>query len=155
MNGGDDSAAAADELARAQDLARRYRCEFINLFNFQLPRDIFKKVPVELMFRYNFVPLAETGDGRIAIAVADPSQLMLIDEISLLLGKRIITRVATLAQINMILNKVEANRIDENPTQIDDPSPDDLFGPSDPDTPICAPLKPKPHPRFRGCNGCS
>ncbi len=59
------------------------------------------------MFRYNFVPLAEMPDGRIAIAVADPSQLLLLDEITLLLGKRIVARVATLAQINTILNRVD------------------------------------------------
>jgi hypothetical protein len=38
------------------------------------------------MFRYNFVPLEEMQDGRIAIAVADPSQLLMFDEISLLLA---------------------------------------------------------------------
>jgi hypothetical protein len=37
------------------------------------------------MSRYSFVPLEETHDGGLVIAVADPSQLMLLDEISLLL----------------------------------------------------------------------
>jgi len=62
------------------------------------------------MFRYNFVPLEETEDGRLAIAIADPSQLMMIDEISLLLGKRIVTKVATLAQISEILKKTEQSK---------------------------------------------
>jgi type IV pilus assembly protein PilB len=62
------------------------------------------------MFRYNFVPLEETADGRLAIAIADPSQLMMIDEISLLLGKRIVTKVATLAQISEILKKTEQSK---------------------------------------------
>jgi len=62
------------------------------------------------MFRYSFVPLEETADGRLAIAIADPSQLMMIDEISLLLGKRIITKVATLAQISEILKKTEQSK---------------------------------------------
>ena len=52
------------------------------------------------MFRYNFVPLEETADGKLAIAIADPSQLMMIDEISLLLQKRIVTKVSTLKQIS-------------------------------------------------------
>ena len=81
------------DLERAQDVARRYRCEFIDLTDFQLHHELFKKIPVELMFRYHFVPLEETADGRLAIAIADPSQLMMIDEISLLLGKRIVTKV--------------------------------------------------------------
>jgi type II secretory ATPase GspE/PulE/Tfp pilus assembly ATPase PilB-like protein len=100
----------ATETDRAQDIARRYRCEFIDLNGFQLQHDLFKKVPVDLMFRYNFVPLEETRDGKLAIAIADPSQLMMIDEISLLLGQRIITKVSTLKQISDILKKTEQSQ---------------------------------------------
>src|SRR6202049_3053763 len=111
-NGGARLAPAphVDDLAKAQDIARRYRCEFVDLHNFQLHHDLFKKIPVDLMFRYNFVPLNETEDGRLAIAIADPSQLMMIDEISLLLGKRILTKVSTLAQISEILKKTEQSK---------------------------------------------
>ncbi|HVZ60850.1 MAG TPA: GspE/PulE family protein [Terriglobales bacterium] len=97
----------ADEISRAKDLARRYRCEFLDLRNTHLHPELFRKIPVDLMFRYNFVPLEELADGRLAIAMADPSQLMMIDEISLLLGTRIVTRVATLSQISDILKKTE------------------------------------------------
>ena len=100
----------ADELENAQDVARRYRCEFVDLHNFQLHHDLFKNIPVHLMFRYNFIPLEETADGRLAIAIADPSQLMMIDEISMLLRKRIITKVSTLAQISEILKKTEQSK---------------------------------------------
>jgi type IV pilus assembly protein PilB len=99
-----------DDLERARDVARRYRCEFIDLTDFQLHHDLFEKIPVHLMFRYNFVPLNETSDGRLAIAIADPSQLMMIDEISLLLGKRIVTKVSTLKQISEILKKTEQSK---------------------------------------------
>src|SRR5580704_15528993 len=98
------------ESDRAQDIARRYRCEFVDLNDFQLQHELFKKVPVDLMFRYNFVPLEETRDGKLAIAIADPSQLMMIDEISLLLGKRIVTKVSTLKQISDILKKTEQSQ---------------------------------------------
>ncbi len=99
-----------DEREKAQDIARRYRCEFVDLNDFQLHHDLFKKIPVDLMFRYNFVPLEDTADGRLAIAIADPSQLMMIDEISLLLGKRIVTKVSTLKQISDILKKTEQSQ---------------------------------------------
>src|SRR5215469_13910192 len=95
---------------RAQDIARRYRCEFVDLNDFQLQHELFKKIPVDLMFRYNFIPLEETRDGKLAIAIADPSQLMMIDEISLLLGKRIVTKVSTLKQISDILKKTEQSK---------------------------------------------
>src|SRR5271154_3966298 len=105
-----EAATAGDELERARDIARRYRCEFIDLSDFQLHHDLFEKIPVHLMFRYNFVPLEETADGRLAIAIADPSQLMMIDEISLLLKQRIVTKVSTQKQISDILKKTEQSQ---------------------------------------------
>src|SRR5208282_800802 len=111
--GGNGTAAPgthSEELEKAQDIARRYRCQFVDLHNFNLHHDLFKTIPVHLMFRYNFVPLEETADGRLAIAIADPSQLMMIDEISLLLSKRIVTKVSTLAQITEILKKTEQSK---------------------------------------------
>jgi type IV pilus assembly protein PilB len=109
-NGGRPAQVRPDDFEKAQDVARRYRCEFVDLHNFQLHHDLFKKIPVDLVFRYNFVPLDETQDGRLAIAIADPSQLMMIDEISLLLGKRIVTKVSTLSQISEILKKTEQSK---------------------------------------------
>jgi type II secretory ATPase GspE/PulE/Tfp pilus assembly ATPase PilB-like protein len=113
-NGGKVASVAPEkpltEAERAQDTARRYRCEFVDLNDFQLQHELFKKVPVDLMFRYNFIPLEETRDGKLAIAIANPSQLMMIDEISLLLGKRIVTKVATLKQISDILKKTEQSQ---------------------------------------------
>src|SRR5450755_2432426 len=105
-----EAATIPGELDRARDIARRYRCEFIDLTDFQLHHDLFEKIPVHLMFRYSFVPLDETADGRLAIAIADPSQLMEIDEISLLLGKRIVTKVSTLKQISDILKKADQSK---------------------------------------------
>jgi type IV pilus assembly protein PilB len=109
-NGQAGTGTHASELEHAKDIARRYRCEFVDLHDFQLHHDLFTKIPPRLMFSYNFVPLEETPDGRLAIAIADPSQLMMIDEISLLLGKRIVTKVATLAQITEILKKTEQSK---------------------------------------------
>jgi type IV pilus assembly protein PilB len=111
VNGGNGSSMSiADELAHAQDLARRYRCEFVDLKNFHIQHELFRKIKVDLMFRYNFVPLQETQDGRLVIAIADPSQLMMIDEISLNLGRRIVTKVATLSQISDVLKKTEQSQ---------------------------------------------
>ncbi len=110
VNGGNGNVSVADELAQAQDMARRYRCEFVDLKNFHIQHELFRKIKVDLMFRYNFVPLQETQDARLVIAIADPSQLMMIDEISLNLGRRIVTKVATLTQISDVLKKTEQSQ---------------------------------------------
>jgi len=94
---------------KARDMAARYRCEFVDLRDYHLDAELFKTVPVDLMFRYNFVPL-EQNDSTLAIAIADPSKLMMIDEIGLLLNRRIKTKVATLVQISEILKKTEQSQ---------------------------------------------
>jgi type IV pilus assembly protein PilB len=99
----------AEEEARASELARRYRCEFLDLRQFHLDANLLRKVPVELMFRYNFVPLEEKS-GQMVIAIADPSRLMMMDEIGWQLGRRIKAKVATLSQINDILKKSEQSQ---------------------------------------------
>ena len=104
---GDDT---IDQEVRARDLARRYRCEFVDLRDFHIQHDLFRKIPVDLMFHYNFVPLEETAEGWLVVAVADPSQLSMVDEIGLRLGRRIRTKVATLAQISDILKKTEQSQ---------------------------------------------
>jgi type II secretory ATPase GspE/PulE/Tfp pilus assembly ATPase PilB-like protein len=94
---------------KARDMAARYRCEFVDLRDYHLDAELFKTVPVDLMFRYNFVPL-EQNDSTLSIAIADPSKLMMIDEIGLLLNRRIKTKVATLVQISEILKKTEQSQ---------------------------------------------
>jgi type IV pilus assembly protein PilB len=98
-----------DEQGRAEQLARRYRSELVDLKNFRIQHDLFKTVPVELMFRYNFVPL-ELNEDHLVIAVSDPSKLMVLDEIAGLLGQRISVRVATLSQITDLLKKTEQSQ---------------------------------------------
>jgi type IV pilus assembly protein PilB len=102
-----DNAALAEEESRA--LAERYRYEFIDLSRVQIDNELFRSIPVELMFRYNFVPVKLTH-GALEIAIADPRQLPTLDDISLLLGKKIRIKVATLKQINDLLKKTEQSQ---------------------------------------------
>ena len=98
-----------DDRAQAESLARRYCAEFVDLKNFKIQHDLLRTVPVELMFRYNFVPIEQQGDALV-IAVSDPSRLMILDEIAGLLAHRIIARVATLSQITDLLKKTEQSQ---------------------------------------------
>jgi type IV pilus assembly protein PilB len=102
-NSGDDR--SNDE--RSRDLARQYDREFVGLTGFRIPGSLLKKVPLELISRYNFVPLEEMQDGKLAIAIADPSQILMIDELELLLCRQIVTKVSTLKQISDTLARTE------------------------------------------------
>ena len=74
-----------------------------------IDHDLFRSIPVDLMFRYNFVPL-HAQNGTLDIALADPRNLNLIDELSLLLNKKLRVKVATLSQIADLLKKTEQSQ---------------------------------------------
>src|SRR5450432_4233083 len=78
---------------QARRLAERYRCAFVDLREQRIDPELFRSIPAEMMFRYNFVPL-ESHDSTLVIAMADPSQLQQTDELSLLLGRRLLIKVA-------------------------------------------------------------
>src|ERR1017187_2009611 len=81
VGGGNGSPVATqDEVEHGKELAQRYRCEFVDLKNFHIQHELFRKIPVDLMFRYNFVPLEDKPEGPLLIATADPSKLMMIDD---------------------------------------------------------------------------
>ncbi len=99
----------AAEREHARRLAERYRCPFIDLLEQRIDPELVRSIPAELMFRYNFVPL-ESRDSVLVVAMADPSQLQLTDELSLLLGKRLQIKVATASQIGDLLKRTEQSQ---------------------------------------------
>ena len=97
------------ETAQAQTIARRYRCEFVDLKTAKIDHELFRTVPVDLMFRYHFVPL-QAHNGSLEIALSDPTQIVQIDELSVLLSKKLRIRVATYSQISDLLKKTEQSQ---------------------------------------------
>lgn len=97
------------ERERTLRLAARYRCPFIDLFEQRIDPELFRSIPAELMFRFNFVPLAATSES-LSIAVADPSHVLLSDELPLLLGKKLNVKVATPTQIGDLLKRTEQSQ---------------------------------------------
>ena len=61
--------------AHAQHLAERYHYEFVELKGVHLDLELFHSIQVDLMFRYNFVPLRVEGSSLV-VAMADPSDLV-------------------------------------------------------------------------------
>jgi type IV pilus assembly protein PilB len=101
--------AATTELTEAQAVAARYRCDFVDLRDGAIEHDLFRSIPVDLMFRYNFVPL-KAQNGTLEIALADPRNLNTIDELGLLLHKKLRVKVATASQIADLLKKTEQSQ---------------------------------------------
>jgi type IV pilus assembly protein PilB len=97
------------EAEQARSLAARYRCEFVDLTTAKIDHELFRSIPVDLMFRYNFVPM-HAENGTLEIALADPRNLNLIDELAILLNKKLRVKVATLSQISDLLKRTEQSQ---------------------------------------------
>jgi len=101
----------------ARKLAERYRCGFIDLSEQRIDPELFRTIPADLMFRYNFVPLV-ANNNTLVIAVADPGMVILSDELPLLLGKKLAYKVATARQIGDLLKRTEqSQRVLEQATE--------------------------------------
>jgi type IV pilus assembly protein PilB len=113
-------ASAAEELQEqeyARKLAERYRYTFIDLREQRIDPELIRTISADLMFRYNFVPL-ETHNNVLAIAAADPGLVQSSDELPLLLGKKLLIRVATARQIADVLKRTEqSQRVLEQATE--------------------------------------
>src|SRR5437899_2253834 len=105
------------ERERTRRLAERYRCAFVDLREQRIDPELFRNIPADLMFRFNFVPL-EAHNNALVVAVADPSQVLLSDELQLLLGRKLIIKVATATQIGDLLKRTEqSQRVLEQATE--------------------------------------
>ena len=112
-----DGADAVNEREFARKLASRYRCGFVDLSEQHIDPELFRTIPADLMFRYNFVPL-EVQNNSLSIAVSDPSLVLLSDELPLLLGKKLAIKVATARQIGDLLKRTEqSQRVLEQATE--------------------------------------
>lgn len=98
-----------DDLVKAQKLAERLGLPFEDLSSFRVDPELLRHVPVEVMLRYQFVPLEREGDV-VAIAMADPSDVLMVDEVELVLGSPVEVRVAPRNRIAEILEKSESTQ---------------------------------------------
>jgi type IV pilus assembly protein PilB len=106
-----------DEVARARKLAERYRLEFVDMDEFRINQELFRSIPADLMLRYGFVPYRREGNALV-IVVSDPTDLPMIDEVSVVLGTPVKVTVGVATSIQSILKKSESSqRVLEDATQ--------------------------------------
>jgi len=97
------------ERQEAEEFAARYGLEFVDMTHFRIENDLFRKVPFDLMLRYGFLP-SEQLAGRLAVVMADPSDVVKIDEMELLLGQPVEVRIGVRSAIDEILQKSESTQ---------------------------------------------
>ena len=97
----------------AKDLARRYRYPYIDLLSpadsLPIQEGLVNEVSVELMVRFQFVPLRR-DENRLHVAIADPTDLERLDELAQALGTRIALYVTTSNAIQTMLSRGDSTQ---------------------------------------------
>ena len=110
-----EGVSSAQEAAR--ELAGAYGFDFVDLQAFRIDNDLFRQVPFEMMLRHEFLP-QEQLPGRLAIVMADPTDVTRVDAIEMQLGQPVEPRVGASVLISEILQKSEsAQRVLDEATE--------------------------------------
>jgi type IV pilus assembly protein PilB len=92
----------------AQALAAQYGMAYDPLTGFRVDQEFYASVSVKLMRRHPFVPLKEC-DGVLTIAIPDPSNLLALDELELLLNRPVVYVVSPRSAILAAIERSEGS----------------------------------------------
>lgn len=94
------------EEEETKKLAKRYNVPYLDLSSYSLSRELVQSIPVDFLYRLNFVPL-EKNEDLIKIAIADPSDIATIDAIESFLGRKVQVFASSKRAIHEALRKSE------------------------------------------------
>ncbi len=97
------------DLAQARALAERLELPFDPLDQFHVEPELFRTIPVEIMIRYQFLPLRLVGEV-LEVIMADPSDLVGLNEVELAITRPLRVIVGPRSRINDILEKSESTQ---------------------------------------------
>ena len=92
------------EEALAQALSEQRDLRYLDLADFSINPTFFETIHVDLMQRYQFVPVENNGD-ILVVAMTDPNNLPAIDELEMILNRAIEIRVSTPSAIRAVLKR--------------------------------------------------
>ena len=105
----------ANKLIRPADItqakAAQFGAEVIQLAGIKIPDEVISIIPRHIAKKYRVIPVFKT-DGKVAIAIADPSDLNTIDTLTHLLNAEIELRVASEPDIEAALGRYYGGRGD-------------------------------------------
>ena len=114
---GDTEDRLGRERAEAARLAAQFGLEVADLANFRIDNDLFRHIPFDLMLRYSFIPERQL-EGRLAVVMADPTDVVRVDELELQLGQPLEARIGVRSEIEDLLQKSEsAQRVLDEATE--------------------------------------
>ncbi len=103
-----------DQLARV--VAERFGLDFVDLSVYDLDMGAVNLISVEAAKRYQAVPVGYTDDGALVLAMANPTNVLTIDDIGMMTGRRIRPAAASVEDLQPAAPAPRAHgRVDRRP----------------------------------------
>jgi type IV pilus assembly protein PilB len=127
-----------DQLARI--MAARLGLPYVDLSEFPVDRSLAGLIPQDAARRYAAVPVGQEADGRLLVAMADPSDVLALDDLRLLTEHAIQPAAASpegMRQLVASLGRLDdaVNAAAEEAAR-EAPAPAEVFAAMDPDAPM-------------------
>lgn len=97
------------EVELAQALAEQSGLAWVDLRNFKIDETLWADLAPEIAYRYRFVPLG-CQDEYLQVAVADPTDVLRLDELEMLLDRPLLLQVAAESDIAALLRSGEGSK---------------------------------------------
>jgi type IV pilus assembly protein PilB len=115
-----------DQLARV--VAERFGLDFVDLSVYDVDVGATNLISAETAKRYQALPVGFTEDGAILLAMANPTNVLTIDDIGMMTGRRICPAAASVEDLNLLVTRLV--QMDESIEDIADEG-EDLDGERD------------------------
>ncbi|HEY4824118.1 MAG TPA: hypothetical protein VIH49_03635, partial [Solirubrobacteraceae bacterium] len=93
-----------DQLARV--VAERFGLDYVDLAIFDLDMGAVNLLNPEASKRYQAVPIGFTDDGTLLLAMADPTNVLTIDDVAMMTGRRVRPVAASVEDLNLLLARL-------------------------------------------------
>ncbi|HEV3093581.1 MAG TPA: GspE/PulE family protein [Solirubrobacteraceae bacterium] len=93
-----------DQLARV--VAERYGLDYIDLSVYELDMGAVNLLEMEAIRRYQAVPVGFLEDGTLLLAMADPTNVLTVDDVAMLTGRKVRAAAASIEDVNILITRL-------------------------------------------------
>ena len=93
-----------DQLARV--VAERFGLDYIDLSVYDLDMGAVHLIGADAAKRYRAVPVGFAQDGTLLLAMADPTNVLTIDDVAMITGRRVRVAVASVEDLDLLLTRL-------------------------------------------------
>ncbi len=93
-----------DQLARV--VAERYDLDYIDLSTYELDMGAVNLLDMDAIRRYQAVPVGFLDDGTLLLAMADPTNVLTIDDVAMITGRKVRAACASVEDVQILITRL-------------------------------------------------